>query len=231
MYGDVVLSPRLYTVAGMVKLGRVAADIGTDHGYLPVYLIQSYTSYYAYACDINPNPLEKAKKTIAEYDMGKKIEIVLCDGLSGLDPKKVDEIIIAGMGGETIIKILSECPWKEDQKKHYILQPMTKAAELRRYLYENGFVLEREEAVEDAGHVYTVMSVYYKGRKFVPDDLFQELGLHLVHPQESAAYIRQRAEAIRKRAEGISKIDPEAGKALYELHRKILESLEYDENM
>ena len=223
---NIALGPRLNTAAEFVRKNSVVADVGTDHAYLVAYLILNEISPFGYACDINPNPLKKAFSTVREYQIEDKTKLVLCNGLEKISKESVDDIVIAGMGGETIISILDACPWSKSTDKHYILQPMTKAAELRRYLCENGFEVEKEKAVKDADKLYTVMSVYYTGNKTVPTDLFCEIGnLTQNNDEFSKAYITNRAESILKKAEGIKTTNPDAAQPFFKLYNDMMRRL------
>ncbi|MBQ2756672.1 MAG: SAM-dependent methyltransferase [Oscillospiraceae bacterium] len=170
------LDERLETAASFVRSGSVAADIGTDHGYLICSLVERGTVKHGYACDINEQPLAKAAETVDETGLGDKISLVLCDGLSGLEPNCADDIIIAGMGGELICSILSAADWLRSPDVRLILQPMSKADELRRYLCHNGFEIFEEKAAFVGKHIYTVICAGYTGAVCEPDELFLLIG-------------------------------------------------------
>ena len=155
---QIKLSKRLAAIAGLIPEGAAAADVGTDHGYIPVWLCQRGKNFPVFAADINPEPLQRAALSAEEYGLKDRITLVLCDGLSAFSGNEVDCVIIAGMGGETIINILSAAPWTKQEGKTLILQPMTKAAELRQWLYENGYAVTHEELVSD-GHIYELLVV------------------------------------------------------------------------
>ena len=223
---SIILGPRLKTAADMVRKGARVADIGTDHAYLVAYLLLNDICTFGYACDINPNPLKKAEKTIKENLLEERAKLVLCDGLSSLSQDSADDFVIAGMGGETIISILDNCSWSKDETKHYVLQPMTKASLLRNYLCENGFEIKDETAVKDSNRIYTVMSVYYTGNAFTPDFVFSQLGkLSTKKDSESAEYIKNRAAAILKKADGLAKNDPESAEKIYKMYESIVRCL------
>ena len=224
---NILLGPRLKTAANMVRNGKKVADIGTDHAYLVAYLLLNDICPFGYACDINPNPLKKAAATIKENLLENRAELVLCDGLSALASDLADDIVIAGMGGETIISILENCNWSKDKTKHYILQPMTKASLLRKYLCENGFEIEDETAVMDSNRIYTVMSIYYTGKEFSPDFVFSELGkLANKKDTESINYIKNRAAAVLKKADGLAKTDPKSAEKIYKKYESLVRCIE-----
>ena len=154
---------RLNLCADLVRQGSRLADIGTDHAYLPIKLCKSGKIPSALACDINPLPLRSAQENIARFGLSGKIQTRLSDGLREVRPDEVDDIVIAGMGGELIRDILSAAPWIKDKEKHLVLQPMTHHEDLVMWLYENGFVIDRQEAALDAGKYYTVISAFHTG--------------------------------------------------------------------
>lgn len=150
------LSPRLQTVADLVTAGAKFADIGTDHAFLPTYLLQVGKIPSAIAADIRPGPLSRAKATGEDYGRGEELQFRLCDGLVGIGAEEVDTIAIAGMGGETIVHILSLSPWALD--KNLILQPMSTQPELRQYLWAQGVTISQEKTVGEGDTLYTVLS-------------------------------------------------------------------------
>lgn len=153
------LQPRLQLLADLVPRGAKLADIGTDHGYLPVYLLQRERIASAIAADIGPAPLEHARRTAEQYGVASGLRFLCCDGLRGIGPEDADTVVIAGMGGETIIHILSQAPWTKDGTL-LLLQPMTKQEDLRRWLNENGYAQSAERLVRDKDYLYPVFTVF-----------------------------------------------------------------------
>lgn len=160
------LGPRLEAVASFVDLKGSAADVGTDHGYIPVWLLQNGISGSVIASDLNELPLEKARSTARLYGLAPKIQFRLCPGLSGIEPAEADCVIIAGMGGETIRTILEESGWDFNGKR-LVLQPMTKRHELIQWLYAAGFHLSGESFAEENGNLYRILCVEW-GRGPLP---------------------------------------------------------------
>jgi len=158
------LDNRLSAVAGMIRRGSVFADIGSDHAYLACALVLRGVCLKAYACDINTGPLSRAGDTIKKYGLTDRVEAILSDGLSALRDVRVDDIAIAGMGGELITRIIGDAPWAALEDIRFILQPMTKAEYLREWLYASGFEIEAEAAAIDGRFVYPVMRVKYTGK-------------------------------------------------------------------
>lgn len=163
--GAVRLSLRLQAVADFVEPGSRIADIGTDHGYVPIYLAQTGRAVSAIAMDVRRGPLERAGEHIREYEardgqtFSCPIETRLSDGLKALEPGEADTVIIAGMGGELEIRILEEGRHMWDSVKHWILSPQSDLNKVRRYLEEQGFAIEDEAMVRDEGKYYTIMRV------------------------------------------------------------------------
>jgi tRNA (adenine22-N1)-methyltransferase len=207
------LDPRLSAVAGMVRPGARTADIGTDHGYLIAYLAGEGVIPSGFACDINPRPLEKARGILRGQGLLGRVQLLLTDGLTGLPRDAVDDIVIAGMGGDTIIHILSQAGWK-DPDKRFLLQPMTRAPQLRQYLCREGYEILEERAAEAGGFVYTVLRAAYTGKAWEPDGLFCAFGAmpRSVGAEALSYLVRQRAAAAA-RLEGLQKASaPDAGR-------------------
>ena len=151
------LQPRLRCIAEAVPAGARLIDVGTDHAYLPVWLLREGRIPHAVASDINCGPLEHARRTAEAYGVAARMDFRLCAGLDGAVPDETDAVVIAGMGGETIVSILSAAPWLRESGVVLLLQPMTKAEVLRRWLTENGFRIASERLVEDKGTIYAVL--------------------------------------------------------------------------
>ena len=159
----ITLDARLQKCADFVRAGVRVADVGTDHGYLPIALLQGGRIISAVAADVNAAPLESAVRNAARFGVSDRMRCVLSDGLAGLSAADADDVVIAGMGGELILRIVAETPWLRTPEKHLVLQPMTTADRLRAGLYAAGFAIDREEAVYDGRKIYTVLSVFYTG--------------------------------------------------------------------
>ena len=157
-----MLDARLSCAAALVRGGRLA-DVGTDHGYLPVSLLLDGKIKYAVASDINRGPLESARQTVARHGLSDKVDLVLTDGLRGIEPYEPDDIAILGMGGELIASIIEAAEWVKNSKYRLILQPMTKRAELREYLITHGFFIENELVAEADGRIYQTICASYTG--------------------------------------------------------------------
>ena len=153
------ISKRLLCCASMVQSGSRVADIGTDHGYLGIYLLQSGAARHVIACDLRKDPLENARRNAKLFGVDGAMELRLSDGLEKILPDEVDTVVMAGMGGDLIQKILSQCPWRKREGLQFILQPQSAGNVLRRWLCEDGFEIRREEPVQDGHFLYTVMEL------------------------------------------------------------------------
>ncbi|MFQ8765534.1 MAG: class I SAM-dependent methyltransferase [Oscillospiraceae bacterium] len=147
------ISKRLLCCASMVQSGARVADIGTDHGYLGIYLLQTGAARHVIACDLRKDPLENARRNAKLFGVDGEMELRLSDGLEKILPDEVDTVVMAGMGGDLIQRILSQCPWRKREGLQFILQPQSAGNVLRRWLCEDGFEIQREEPVQD-GHFY-----------------------------------------------------------------------------
>lgn len=155
------LSKRLYAVAGLVTEGASVADIGTDHGYVPIYLVERGIASKVIAMDVNQGPLNRARMHIVGHGLGDRIEIRLSDGLARIRPGEVDTVIVSGMGGPLTIRILQEGKEVADQLNALILQPQSEICRVRRFLTENGYRIEQEDMVLEDGKYYPVMRVVH----------------------------------------------------------------------
>ena len=153
----------------MVPDGRGLIDVGTDHGYLPVWLAKSGYTGHLYASDVNPAPLSSARITAREAALEDRIRFLLCDGLDDCPPQNIDTIVIAGMGGDLICSILDRAEFCLDAAYTLILQPMTKAEVLRYWLVNNGFHLTEERLVRDGGILYQVIRARFSENMALSD--------------------------------------------------------------
>lgn len=153
------LSKRLALVASFVNEGSSLADIGTDHGYIPIELTRQGKVPKAIAMDVRKGPLERAREHIREYHLEERIETRLSDGAERLKAGEADTVVIAGMGGELVIHILEGGRHLWDEVGQWVLSPQSELDKVRTFLQENGFVITREDMVEEDGKYYTVMDV------------------------------------------------------------------------
>lgn len=198
------LSPRLGLIAGLVEQGSVVADVGTDHGYVPVWLLQNGIVTHAVATDIHAGPLARAKQIAANYGLLQSIRLVLCDGLQGVSPHEVDTVVIAGMGGETMISILEAAPWTRTDTR-LILQPQSKQPELRAWLYDHGYRITGEHLVWDAGKLYAVLTAQ-SGTESMPDTAALYAGEAKLHSNKQLlhSYLEREGQKLAGLAEKLA---------------------------
>lgn len=227
------LDDRLEQIAKLVRPGGRVADVGADHGFLVVSLVERGLASSGLACDINEMPLAKSRRTIERAGLSEKIRCVLSDGLADVPSDEVDDIVIAGMGGDLIARIVLETPWLRDEQKHLILQPMTKADHLREALAAGGFDTHREMAVCSGEFVYTVLSVHYTGQSRQIDELERQIGKVIQGGSpDTAQYLQRVSHSLKRRAEGLeqsSQVFAQAGeyRTLAEQINRIKEEWEH----
>ena len=187
------LSGRLLSASEFVRQDAVFADIGTDHAYLPIFLLASGRIKRAVCSDINEGPLNSARRNAADAGVFDSISFHLTNGACELSGEGITDLAICGMGGELISDIIEAAKFLKSDKINLILQPMTKAAHLRRYLYSTGFEIAKESYVTDAGKHYVTMLVRYTGRCTDISDTFAELGT-LIERENIADAEREYAE-------------------------------------
>ena len=190
------LKNRLYTVSTLVPRGARVADIGCDHGHLPIYLIREGISPFCIASDIREKPLASAKANIQK--VGLSIDTRLGAGLSTIKADEVDCITIAGMGGEVISSIIEAAPWVKDSRYTLVLQPMTSADALRRYLCENDFYIETEVACLDSGKIYTVIKTTFTGEISKKNEAFYRIGKLDARDEPAKKYIEKQLKIVEK---------------------------------
>ncbi len=195
-----VLSERLQAIADFVPNGACVADIGCDHALLSIYLAKSGQATRVLACDIKEGPLSVARKNVQKAGMAEKIELRLCNGLDAVAPGEVDTVVIAGMGGEMMVDILTRAPWLQNPGVTLLLQPMSRPEVLRAYLYRTGFTVATERVITEHGHSYTLMRVAYTGAPFTPEELLTYVGTLPQGGPAEAAYLHSLARRLQNAA-------------------------------
>ena len=153
------LSKRLQAVADLVSEGLIVADVGTDHGYIPIYLLETKKCEKAIAMDINKGPLLRAKEHIAEHGLTQNIQVKLSDGVKALSVGECDCVVTSGMGGALIVKIMEEGREVFKSLKEFVLQPQSELAKVRQYLWDNEYCVIAEDMVLEDGKFYPMMKV------------------------------------------------------------------------
>ena len=201
----IAIDGRLLSVAGFVRQGAQFADIGTDHAYLPIYLLQGGVIKSAAASDVNEGPLESARANAREYCVIDRMSFHLADGLDALADCGITDIAIAGMGGELIADIVARAGFIRDKAIRLILQPMSKQAHLRRFLEAEGFSIIGESYSKSVGKYYLTICAEYSASRRDIDLLEAELGkkefLSEITP-EAQGYLNTKKKAYQKIANG-----------------------------
>ena len=183
------LDKRLLSCADFVRAGAVFADIGTDHGYLPIFLLKTGRIERAYLSDVNSGPLSSAERNAAAEELTDRCEFILTDGAAALSGKGITDYAICGMGGELIARIIEDAPHLKDGSVRLILQPMTKQEHLRRYLALAGFTIIKERFSHDSGKYYVTMVAEYCGESRELSFEEAELGLEASHVEDRIEYL------------------------------------------
>ena len=197
------IGARLEAVAKLVPQGCILADIGTDHAYLPVWLLQKGQIKAAVAADIAAGPCRAAQTNIGMYGLRDKIEVRMGSGLTVLKAGEAEVAVIAGMGGDNIVDILSAAPWTREGTL-LLLQPMSRPETLRRWLPENGYAVTAEELVLDKGTIYPILSV--RGGHMPPATDGEAYGGFLLGEDPLwGPYLEDRILRLRKAAAGLAR--------------------------
>lgn len=197
------LSNRLMLCAEMIDSGCTVADIGTDHGYIPIYLALSGKTHHALACDVAQGPLKNAIENIKHYGLESIIEARISDGLKQIKETEADQVIIAGMGGNLISNILNECSWNNKSHKTFILQPMKYEDKLHIFLSQNGYIIETENAVVCNNKAYVTIKAKYSGQTYSLQNHEIYIGKLEQNLDENAiAYINKQIKNLQNHLQG-----------------------------
>lgn len=219
------LSERLNAVANLVTETGILADVGTDHGYIPVFLAGEKRIQKAIAMDVNEGPLKRAEEHIRQYGLEDKISTRLSDGLTALKTEEADTIVIAGMGGSLMKRILQQGEAVAQTAKELILQPQSELMEFRKFLWENGYKIQAEDMIFEDGKYYPMMRVVYGGKKDnKPDILAFKYGEKLLeqkHPvlKQYLCWQKEQKERILEKIQQNAKQDISSRKE--ELHQEL----------
>ena len=208
------LSPRLHACCSFITPGDRVADVGTDHGYLGIWLLQKGLASHVIASDIGEGPLSAAKNNAARFGFADKMTFCLSDGVQNV-PRDFNTLVIAGMGAQTMVHILENGPWLPGRK--LILQPQNKPHLLRAWLSENGWHIRRETLVRDGRFLYAVMeAVHEPAEPLTPGQCWLSPALLGCGQEELAEYRRRTLRILHDTALG----DPSVRPALEELKQE-----------
>lgn len=213
------ISKRLLACAELIQPGQRVADVGTDHGYLPIYLLLQGIASQVYASDVSPQPLLRAKENARRYQVEDRLKLYLCDGVQGM-PRDFDVLTVAGLGAETMISILEHGPWLKEGAYRLILQCQSSQNELRRYLWQNGWRITREEPLRD-GRLYTVLEAVRGTEALTPGQEFVSPALLASSSPLVKDYLLFCKNIVSSAEQGLARMGGER----YDYYRAVLDEL------
>ncbi len=205
------LSRRLHAVAGKVTRGNRLADIGTDHGYIPIYLVSEGICPSAIAMDVNQGPLDRADAHIREYGLSDKIGTRLSNGMERLEASEADSIVIAGMGGALMTDILNRGIHVIESGKELILQPQSEIFKVRHFLHDNGYMIVDEQILKEEGKYYFIIKAV-PGQQKYDEEFLYEYGECLLKEKDTLMmeYLERERKKYHKILEGLAENTSEA---------------------
>ena len=221
------ISKRLLRCGELVPPCGTVADVGTDHGYLAIHLLQSGRCAHVIASDLREKPLASARANAEKFGLSARAEFRLSDGLAGFTPGEFDVLILAGMGGDLITRILEAAPWLEGGAYTLILQPQSAANELRRWLGERRWSIDRELLVRDGGFLYSVLSVRPQGgRPLSPGEQYVSPALRREGDPLFPDYLARITHALELTVSGITQSSNPADQARAAYYVEALEDIQ-----
>ena len=207
------LSNRLLACCSFVHPGDRVADVGCDHGLLSIYLLLSGRASAVIASDVNPGPLESARRNAEKYGVGDRITFCLSDGAASI-PRDFDCLVCAGMGADTMISILSSAPWLRDPRYRLILQCQSKRPLLRQWLSDMGYAIRRETLAKDGKFLYTVLEAgYAPGSPISPGEAYLSRPLRESGHSLLPEYCRRVCQGLEQTVAGMARCgDPQASR-------------------
>ena len=208
------LNNRLKIIAEKIPECDILADIGTDHGYIPIYAVKNHLCRKALAADLRPGPLKMAQRNIIRYGLEDQIEIRLGNGLEPIEYSESDIIVISGMGGQLIRDILSRSFEKAVHAKLLLLQPNNAVNALRKWIYENGFDIVDETLVLDSGKIYCLINCKWTGNKTSKDEFIYYIGEKLLTSNDPLlkSYLNKKLKELEVITEGRGRANPDKGR-------------------
>ena len=193
------LSKRLYAIASLVDRGAIVADIGTDHGYLPIYLLEQGICQKAIAMDIRLGPLERARTHIKEHNLSEYIETRLSNGMKELRENEADTVVLAGMGGRLMLDILEAKKENPLLFYAYIMQPQSEVPLVRKCLQDKGYEIRAEKMVEEGGKYYPIIKAR-KGQMNWEREIDFQYGKFLLEEKDPVlyTYLQKQREKVRE---------------------------------
>jgi tRNA (adenine22-N1)-methyltransferase len=221
------LKGRLKLIALKTVKCDTVCDIGTDHAYIPIYLVKNNICQRAIACDVKPGPIMAAKNHIGCFGLSKYIETRLGDGLDPLGKNEANVVIIAGMGGYLIKRIIGDGLKKVINCENIVLQPMNEAECLRKWLYETGFEIVDEELTNEGEKIYNVITAKWTGKPSTRDEVYYHFGEKLFERNDPLlkTFIEKKIRTFGKIVKEMELLDPEKA-ALKKHYESLLESFD-----
>lgn len=217
------ISKRLQQVASFVTEGNRLVDVGTDHGYVPIWLLQQKRVPFAIGMDVRKGPLERATEHRKLCGLEHQLELRLSDGLKGFNKGEADSIVIAGMGGELMIRILSEGIDKITSVKELVLSPQSEIAQVRHYLSSVGFSIDQEAFLEEDGKYYVVIHAVLGESDYLTDVEFYYGKRNLENPSEAfVAYLEKEERICQSLMGQLDEQNPRQKERKDEMRRKFL---------
>ena len=198
------LTPRLSAAEALLHGGNKTVDVGTDHAYLPIRLIQSGKCGRVLACDIGEQPLLNTKRAVERFGLTDRIELRLSDGLHAVLPEEAEEVSVCGMGGTLIAKILSEAPWLRRPSTHLVLQSMSHIDEVREYLCRSGYRIDRELCVREGGRFYVCISAVWCDEPACTDTGVYYFGTLIGAGGDADCYVKRQYLRLREAEAALS---------------------------
>ena len=213
---NIPLSPRLKACCAFLVPGERVADVGTDHGYLGIWLLTQVIAPSVIASDIGQGPLAAARANAERFGCTDKMEFYLSDGVENI-PRDFDTLVIAGMGAHTMVHILGNAPWLQNRRYRLVLQCQNKAHLLRAFLSQNGWHIPKERIVRDGRFLYSVLeAVYQPGHSLTPGQCWLSPALLACGSPDLNEYTDRTLRSLRKAVLG----DPSLLPALQELEKE-----------
>ncbi|HEY9062686.1 MAG TPA: class I SAM-dependent methyltransferase [Pseudobacteroides sp.] len=221
------LKGRLKLIASKTVKCDTVCDVGTDHAYIPIYLVENNICKKAIACDVKPGPIMAAKKHIGYFGLSKFIDARLGDGLDPIEENEANVVIIAGMGGYLISRIISDGISKVKNCDNIVLQPMNEAECLRKWLYENGFEIQDEELTNEGEKIYNVITTKWTGKPSTRDEVYYHFGEKLFERNDPLlkTFIEKKIWTFGKIVKEMDNLEPDKA-VLREHYQYLLEGFE-----
>lgn len=194
------LSKRLESIFQMIEPCQCLCDIGTDHAHIPIATVERGVAIKAIASDVRKGPCETAGKNIAEHGLASRIEVRMGSGFETIQQGECDCAVIAGMGGNLMLDLFQAAEPTVKSLKQLVVQPQNALERIRKFFYEEGYAIKKEQLVYDEGKFYTVFSVAYTGEKQEKERIYEYIGEYLITQQDPLleAYLEKEIQRLER---------------------------------